>query len=123
MTPTPETLRALADDMLDGMDPTDQQEADRKALRAHARKWQAEQKQATADKARIEELEKDRDWALRELRLHGVDTDPDHRAALKEVKPATITDGYQTWPKRCAMCGEDTMSVVRIGKVQCSECG
>jgi len=34
-----------------------------------------------------------------------------------------ITDGYQTWPKRCAMCGQDTMQVVRPGKVQCSECG
>jgi hypothetical protein len=39
------------------------------------------------------------------------------------VGEETITDGYQVWPKRCAMCGKDTMSIVRPGKVQCEECG
>ena len=35
----------------------------------------------------------------------------------------TITDDYQTWSKTCPMCGQDTMQVVRPGKVQCSNCG
>ena len=40
------------------------------------------------------------------------------------AKPTeTITDDYQTWSKTCPMCGQDTMQVVRPGKVQCSNCG
>jgi len=35
----------------------------------------------------------------------------------------TITDDYQTWSKTCPMCDQDTMQVVRPGKVQCSNCG
>ena len=35
----------------------------------------------------------------------------------------TITDDYQVWSKTCPMCGQDTMQVVRPGKVQCSNCG
>lgn len=34
-----------------------------------------------------------------------------------------ITDGYSFWDDTCPMCGKRTMQVVRIGKVQCSECG
>lgn len=35
-----------------------------------------------------------------------------------------ISDGMgNEWSKTCAMCGKDTMEVVRPGKVQCSKCG
>ena len=34
-----------------------------------------------------------------------------------------ITDGYQYWTRKCCMCGENTMEIIRIGKVQCSQCG
>lgn len=33
-----------------------------------------------------------------------------------------ITDGYQYWSKKCCMCGQNTMYVVRPGKVQCGNC-
>jgi hypothetical protein len=35
-----------------------------------------------------------------------------------------IEDGFgSAWSKRCPTCGENTMQVVRPGKVQCSNCG
>jgi hypothetical protein len=33
-----------------------------------------------------------------------------------------ITDGYQYWTKKCCMCGQDSMEIVRVGKVQCGNC-
>ena len=41
----------------------------------------------------------------------------------KKGSREVITDGYQIWPKKCAMCGNDSMQVVRPGKVQCCFCG
>lgn len=36
---------------------------------------------------------------------------------------STIEDGFgSAWSKRCPECGEDTIEVVRPGKVQCSNC-
>lgn len=35
-----------------------------------------------------------------------------------------ITDGHAYWSKRCPVCHQMTMEVVRPGKVQCTEgCG
>lgn len=36
----------------------------------------------------------------------------------------SITDGHGNWwSKACPECKQDTMQVIRPGKVQCSECG
>ena len=35
---------------------------------------------------------------------------------------ATVTDGYQVWPRKCCMCGQNTIYVVRPGKIQCGNC-
>lgn len=34
-----------------------------------------------------------------------------------------ISDGYQTWSIKCPTCKEESMKVVRPGKVQCINCG
>lgn len=35
----------------------------------------------------------------------------------------TITDGHQSWNKKCPECGKMSMVIVRPGKVQCNKCG
>lgn len=36
----------------------------------------------------------------------------------------TLDDGFgNRWSSICPNCGKDSMSIVRPGKVQCSECG
>lgn len=44
-------------------------------------------------------------------------------AELEISDETHITDGYQWWARECPQCHRKTMQVVRIGKVQCSECG
>jgi len=44
------------------------------------------------------------------------------RVELKDTKDL-ITDGYSYWSKTCVMCGQKTMEIVRVGKVQCVNCG
>jgi hypothetical protein len=36
----------------------------------------------------------------------------------------TISDGFgSTWSSKCAMCGKNSVQIVRPGKVQCTNCG
>jgi hypothetical protein len=107
----PDTLRAL---------PGTAKSSDevRAILNAHADAWEAAEKRT----ARIV-------YAFNDcIALRNWDKGFEDYADVAELKTAlaagdTISDGYQTWDKRCAMCGKDTMQVVRVGKVQCSECG
>ena len=74
-------------------------------------------------------------WLQHELALARAQLPKDVAAETAEVKTGGtdgisildqgfITDGEGNfWSRRCPSCGKDTMSVVRPGKVQCSECG
>ena len=45
------------------------------------------------------------------------------REAVADVD-STISDGFgSSWSRQCPTCHQDTMEVVRPGKVQCSNCG
>ena len=44
----------------------------------------------------------------------------------KDLKSNTISDGFGNfWDKLCDICGENTLEIVRPGKIQCYnyECG
>ncbi len=45
-------------------------------------------------------------------------------AMQSSTEPDIIEDGFgNEWSAYCPMCGKKTMSVVRPGQVQCSQCG
>jgi ribosomal protein S27AE len=55
----------------------------------------------------------------------GINTIWRRSAGDRAIKyPVYITDNHGSyWSKTCPQCGQDTMEVIRPGKVQCGRCG
>ena len=46
------------------------------------------------------------------------------KAKICTARLNNLKDGYgNAWKKTCPECKQDTMEIIRPGKVQCSECG
>ena len=61
--------------------------------------------------------------ARAEISMAAIQIDKPNGIEYSPIYKNHITDGYQVWNKECPQCHQPTMQVVRIGKVQCSNCG